>query len=134
MPKEGKGSRRNRKGSGFFCNDEKGPSYFDRIKSSFSSFTGKPSEPVMQQPQNQSYLGGRRFRKKSMKRGGGPALPYSPMTISQSFFPRSFGGKRTKRRGGSNPMPYGPEVWSNIGPFPQAVGGRKKRRTQRRGR
>jgi hypothetical protein len=146
MPKGGKRSRRNRKGSGIFCNDEKGASYFDRIKKSFSSWTtSQPPVPQypspvqnqnLQQPQNQSYLGGKRHKKRSMKRGGGPALPYNPATVwsNESPFPQAVGGRRTKRRGGSNPMPYGPEVWSNIGPFPQAVGGRKKRRTRRQRR
>jgi hypothetical protein len=138
MPKGGKRSRRNRKGSGIFCNDEKGASYFDRIKNSFSSWTTgqqptiQPTPPIIQ-PQNQSYLGGKRRRRHSMRKGGGPALPYNPATVwsNESPFPQAVGGRRTKRRGGSNPAPYGPEVWSNIGPFPQAVGGRKKRRTRR---
>jgi len=141
MPKR---SRRNRRGSGIFCNDEKGPSYFDKIKNSFSSWTS--GQPAVQQypnavqyqnvqpPQSQSYLGGKRRRRHSMKkRGGAPAVPYNPATVwsNESPYPQAVGGRRTKRRGGSTPVPYGPEVWSNIGPFPQAVGGRKKRRTRR---
>lgn len=150
MPKGGKRSRRNRRGSGIFCNDEKGPSYFDRIKNTFSSWTGsitgQNSQPTFQQPEDnvqqyqsppQNYLGGKRQRHKrrTARKGGAPAAPYNPATVwsNASPFPQAVGGRRTKKRGGSQPMPYGPEVWSNASPFPQAVGG-KKRRTQSRRR
>jgi hypothetical protein len=150
MPKMyhgGKRSRRNRRGSGIFCNDEKGPSYFENVKKSVSSlFSGQSTQPTiqMQQPQiqstqmqptamNQNYVGGKRYKKRSMRKGGGPALPYNPAMVwsNESPYPQAVGGTRRKRRGGSSPVPYGPEVWSNIGPFPQAVGGKKKRRTRR---
>jgi len=152
MPKMyhgGKRSRRNRRGSGIFCNDEKGPSYFENVKKSVSSFfSGKTNPTPVQQYQNveqiqstqmpptamnQNYGGGKRYKKRSMRKGGGPALPYNPATVwsNESPYPQAVGGTRRKRRGGSSSMPYGPEVWSNVGPFPQAVGGRKKRRTRR---
>ena len=43
-----------------------------------------------------------------------------------------YGGRkrrRTKKRGGS-PVPYSPSVWGDQSPFPQAVGG-KRRKTRR---
>ena len=157
MPKRGKRSRRNRRGSGIFCNDEKGPSYFDRIKNTFSSWTGSTAvqnnQPAFQQPEesvqqfqpqyqspaqyqspNQSYLGGKRRKRRTLRKGGAPAAPYNPATVwsNASPFPQAVGGRRTKKRGGSQPMPYGPEVWSNASPFPQAVGGKKRKTHTRR--
>lgn len=147
-----KNYRRNRKGGfwPFSSNSENTqqsgePSFFEKMKndasSGWSSLTSrfsqkqKPPSP-MQQP---SY-GQAPSSMQQPSYGQEPSSMQQPSmqqpSMQQSYGPSSGGKKyrrrRSVKRGGSTPIPYNPgTIWSDMSPFPQAVGG--KRRTAKRG-